>query len=324
LGFWFGPMTMIDFLGNYNLWYNVNPECSYFCWWPGTCHEAPLVNCKLGIAAALSDMLNNHPNDYVSMIMFAVPRASATDGGDARFNRVRVALGQNFTNLQESLWYPPSTVGTTNTVTPYDSDNIEVPRAVGGTCYSYPLMLAYNQFSSNASLQTFNPSYPTGDAGGNGRQGAQKIIIFETDGAPNWTASASLVSGAACQSYYKVRYNSASPSGSDYPSGVTQYSDDNDPVVTAQIYGICTQLAASTSAGGYGTTNHPVMIHCIAFGPAGPTALATLNKMQTIGNVNDGMPGYKQIDGSAASVISDLQTAIAKILQDGVQVSLIQ
>ena len=41
LGFWFGPMTMIDFLGNYNLWYSVNPECSHFCWWPGTCHEAP-------------------------------------------------------------------------------------------------------------------------------------------------------------------------------------------------------------------------------------------------------------------------------------------
>ena len=85
------------------------------------------MDCKLGVSAALSDMLNNHPNDYVSLIMFAVPRASSTDGGDARFNRVRVALGQNFTNLQESLWYPPATVGTTNTVTPYDTDNIEVP-----------------------------------------------------------------------------------------------------------------------------------------------------------------------------------------------------
>jgi Flp pilus assembly protein TadG len=325
LGFWFGPMTMIDFLGNYNLWYSVNPECSHFCWWPGTCHEAPLVDCKLGISAALSDMLNNHPNDYVSMIMFAVPRVSATDGGDARFNRVRVGLGQNFTALQNSLWYPPAVVnGTVTTVTPYDSDNIEVPRAVGGTCYAYALMLAYNQFSSNTSLQTFNPSYPTGDAGGNGRQGAQKIIIFETDGAPNWSGTATLVSGGACKSYYKVRYNSSSATGSDYPTGVTQYSNDNDPAVTAQIYSICTQLAASTSAGGYGTPNHPVLIHCIAFGPAGPTALSTLNQMQTIGNVNDGMPAYKQINGNSATIVSNLQTAIGKILQDGVQVSLIQ
>jgi Flp pilus assembly protein TadG len=323
LGFWFGPMTMIDFLGNYNLWYSVNPNCSHFCWWPGTCHETPLSDCKLGISAALSDMLNNHPNDYVSMIMFSVPRNSANDVSDDRFNRVRVALGQNFTNLQQSLWYPPSTVGTSNTVTPYDSNNIEVPRAMGGTCYAYPLMLAYNQFSSNASLQTFNPAYPSGDAGGNGRQGAQKIIIFETDGAPNTTASASFVSNGTCQSYYKVRYNSATPSASDFPTSVNGYND-NDPTVTSQIYGICTQLAKPTTSGGYGTTNRPVLIHCIAFGPAGPTALSTLNQMQTLGNVNDGMPAYKQINGNSATIISNLQTAIAKILQDGVQVNLIQ
>jgi hypothetical protein len=46
--------------------------------------------------------------------------------------------------------------------------------------------------------------------------------------------------------------------------------------------------------------------------------------MQTIGNVNDGMPAYKQINGNSATIISNLQTAIAKILQDGVQISLIQ
>jgi hypothetical protein len=257
------------------------------------------------------------------MIMFSVPRNSANDVSDDRFNRVRVALGQNFTNLQQSLWYPPSTVGTSNTVTPYDSNNIEVPRAMGGTCYAYPLMLAYNQFSSNASLQTFNPAYPSGDAGGNGRQGAQKIIIFETDGAPNTTASASFVSNGTCQSYYKVRYNSATPSASDFPTSVNGYND-NDPTVTSQIYGICTQLAKPTTSGGYGTTNRPVLIHCIAFGPAGPTALSTLNQMQTLGNVNDGMPAYKQINGNSATIISNLQTAIAKILQDGVQVNLIQ
>jgi hypothetical protein len=36
------------------------------------------------------------------------------------------------------------------------------------------------------------------------------------------------------------------------------------------------------------------------------------------------MPSYKIINGNTATIISDLQTAIAKILQDGVQVSLIQ
>ena len=61
--FWFGPMSMIDFLGNYNLWNQVSPANSRFCWWPGTCHESPLYACKLGIRAALFDIKDNHPND---------------------------------------------------------------------------------------------------------------------------------------------------------------------------------------------------------------------------------------------------------------------
>ena len=63
---------------------------------------------------------------------------------------------------------------------------------MGSTCYAMGLMLAYNQFSANTSLVNYNPGDPAGDAGGNGRHGAQKIIIFETDGAPNTTATATL------------------------------------------------------------------------------------------------------------------------------------
>ena len=126
--------------------------------------------------AALSDIQTNHPNDYMSMIFFSQPQTGVADttNGD-RFNRVRVALGQNYTYLSDSLWYPPATYGNTSgTVTCYDANNVEVPRAIGGTCYPIALMLAYNQFSSNSSLQTYNPGEPTGDAGGNGRQGRRK------------------------------------------------------------------------------------------------------------------------------------------------------
>jgi Flp pilus assembly protein TadG len=325
LSFWFGPMTMIDFLGNYNLWYTgYGNDCSRYCWWPGTCHEAPLYACKLGIQAALNDAQNNHPNDYYSVIMFSTPKSSASDTSASRFNRVRVALGQNYTNLTESLWYPPALLGQpTATVTPYDTNNLEIPRAMGGTCYAMGLMLAYNQFSCNSSLQTYNTGEPSGDAGGNGRQGAQKIIIFETDGAPNTTASANFNNNGAYQSYYSVRYNSNSPSTSEYPNNVNGYND-NDPTVTSQIYSLCTQLAASTTANGYSTSARPLLINCLAFGPQGSTGLPTLQQMQTIGNVNDNMPSYKVINGNAATIVSDLQTAIAKILQDGVQVSLIQ
>ena len=112
-------MTMIDFLGNYNLWYTGwYNNCSRYCWWPGTCHEAPLYACKLGIQAALNDIQNNHPNDFVSLIMFSTPLTGANDTSGARFNRVRVPLGQSYTTLTDSLWYPPATIGNSSPPSP--------------------------------------------------------------------------------------------------------------------------------------------------------------------------------------------------------------
>ncbi len=330
LHFWFGPMTMVDFLGNYNLWYQVSPNCSRFCWWPGTCHEAPMYACKLGMRSALSDIQSNHPNDFVSLIYFSDPKTSTGDYG-SRFNRVRVGLGRDYASMQEALWYPPSTVGNSSaTVRPYDADNEEVPRAMGSTCYAYPLMLTYNQFSSNTSLRTYNPGKPSGDAGGNGRKGAQKIVIFETDGSPNTTASAGYTNGGTNQSYYNIRYNSTTPGSSEFPTNVNGGSGST---VTSQIYSLCSQLAALETASppGYSTTSKKVLIHCIGFGPEfdpssgnASTNTAVLNQMQTTGNVTDGMPGYKIVYGNQASIVADLQQAIRLILQSGVQVSLIQ
>src|SRR5690606_12156611 len=111
----------------------------------------PMYACKLGIRAALTDVALNHPNDLVSLIAFSVPKTSASSGN--RFNRPLVGLSRNYSRMQEALWYPPSTLGTNNTIRPYDDDeNLEVPRAMGGTCYSMGLMLAYNQFSANSTL----------------------------------------------------------------------------------------------------------------------------------------------------------------------------
>ncbi len=176
LHFWFGPLTMADFLGNYNLWYEVSPNTSRYCWMPGICHESPLYQCKLGIQAALTDIQNNHPNDWVSLIMFSIPMVNTNDDA-ARFNRVRAPLGTNFQRMQDALWYPLYTIDNPGcTVNPYDYTNmVETPHAMGSTCFAHPLMLAFNQFSTNSSLQTYNPSpAPTGDAGGNGRKGAKR------------------------------------------------------------------------------------------------------------------------------------------------------
>ena len=187
--FWFGPMTMIDFMGNYNM--------SRF-YWPGDCHEAPIYACKLGLQAALTDAQNNHPNDYISLITFSVPRTSSSDTS-GRFNTVLTPLGTNYSLAQASLFFPLSTLDVlgndTNTmITPYDSTNIDVPCAYGGTSYSMGLMLAYNQFQYTSTSDTvlrkwITPSttVPEGMVGGEGRKGAQKVVIFCTDGAPNTT-----------------------------------------------------------------------------------------------------------------------------------------
>jgi hypothetical protein len=88
------------------------------------------------------------------------------------------------------------------------------------------------------------------------------------------------------------------------------------------ILSIVNQLAA---ANGFSTSSKPFKLHCLAFGPQIiSTAINTLNQMQTAGNVTDNLPGYTIIDGNAAAIVSALQIAIAKILEDGVQVSLIQ
>ena len=58
------------------------------------------------------------------------------------------------------------------------------------------LMLSYNQFavtaSSDTTLRTFVSSspitFPTAMAGGMGRKGSQKVVIFETDGLANCQA----------------------------------------------------------------------------------------------------------------------------------------
>jgi hypothetical protein len=327
--FWFGPLTMMEFLGNYGMWYHaeVSPDASRFCWLPGTCHESPMYACKLGVRAALNDIETNHPNNLVSLMMFSSPQESS--GGDGRFNRPRVGLGRNYARMQEALWYPPETLGNASaTVRPYDSDNLEIPRAFGGTCYSMALMQAYNQFSGNTSLQTYNPAEPSGDAGGNGRRGAQKVVIFETDGMANTSATATLNNLGMHNSYYRIRYNSASPSSSEFPT----VSSPSYSTVSTEVQNLCTRICAMETASppGYSTPSKRALIHCIGFGPVfapgGPNAVqatALLNQMQTIGNVTDGMPAYKIIYGTEQDMVNKLTQAFTQILQSGVQVSLL-
>lgn len=332
LHFWFGPLTMVDFLGNHNLTVDSSINAAKFTWWPGTCHEAPLYLCKLGIQAAIGDFQRNHPNDFLSMITFSTPKIQSEavanpPTGLGRFNRVRYPLSLDYQNITDSIWYPPSTVvGTNTTVTPYANDNVDVPRAMGETCYQYPLMLAFNQFSSNttSALQGYytGTGVPTGDTGGNGRKGAQKLLIFETDGAPNIDIGSvpTVVNGGSGAGYYPIRFNPTTPAGSEYVTAATSTGDNNSTVQT-QITTICDKLKTE-----YDPNNrNKLKLHCISFGSTiDSTAKGFLDTgMQQRCNVYDGMPSYKIIAINDSTALN-LQKALTAILQDFVQVSLIQ
>ena len=146
----------------------------------------------------------------------------------------------------------------------------------GDTCFAMALMLCYNQFAvtspTDTTLRSFATSspitFPTGMAGGMGRKGAQKVVIFETDGLPNCSATANLVN-AGSYSYYKIRYNMNNPSGSEYPS-ITATTINNSTVLN-QIYSLVQNLAST-----YGTTRNPFRLYAIGFGPVFQGANAEL------------------------------------------------
>jgi hypothetical protein len=339
LHFWFGPMTLVDYLGNHNLGNRYQKEAHY--WFPGTAHEVPSFACKVGFQAALQDIERNHPNDHVTLVFFSEPKGSATEGNGRRFNRVAAPLGRDYKRLINALWFPPYTLDNANTdIRPHEYDkNVELPRPVGGTCYPMGLMLAFNQFSINSTLRTYNPSpAPNGDAGGLGRKGAQKLVIFETDGLPNFRATKTLTTSATPhESYYAIRYNSSNPSASEFPTVSSQLPDDDSSVV-AEITSICNALAAQETNYGFGTKTKPVLIHTIAFGGViGGSAPSTLVTMETIGNIpseqrigsttapyGSAAAPYKLITGTEAQMRDGLRNCISRIMQDGVQVSLLE
>ena len=291
--------------------------------------------CKLGIRAALTDISNNHPNDLVSLIMFSVPCASANDGG--RFNRVARRLEQR---LLEHAGLAVVSAGhggqlARPTVTPYDSNNLEVPRAYGGTCYSMGLMLAYNQFSGNTSLRQLQSrrrgrrcrrQRPQG--------GAENHHLRDRRCAEHHGHAPRSTTLGPYNSYYTIRYNSSSP-GSQRVSHQHQRLQrqclDRDH---ADLQPLHADLRPPTRPARRATRRPPRrrLIHCIGFGPViapavrgSAATIATLNQMQTLGNVTDGMPSYKIIYGSGVDASPpSLQQAFTQILQSGVQISLIQ
>lgn len=357
--FWFGAMGMVDFLGNLNM------SRAYH---PGTCYETPLWQCKVGVQAAIQDTMNNHPNDTLALLSFSRPSGwgpPATTGGTQPFNAgyynlPRSALGRNYNGMIDSLWFPQTFINTQQEMSLYDARfDQETPRAVGGTCVSMGLMLAYNQFAVGATpsdLKTYctNPNTP-GIMGGLGRKGAQKIIILQTDGVCSATSyqnepSELFSNYGAYNSFFRVRLRDSqgnqSTSGNEYPNWVAGApvgaTGETPPITQAKrITEIICNYDTHSTYPGFSLGRKPVKVHCIAFGslfdPANTgtatvtarnTVLDMLQYMQYVGKVQlsptDPLEPYKVIYGDGPTKINKLRTAFQNIMQDGYSVSLIR
>ncbi len=228
------------------------------------------------------------------------------------------------------------------------------------------MMLAYNQFSGDSNSLTFAGSTATdyGMAGGLGRLGAKKVVIFETDGVASATATSpnspgvvgsifnsASGSNGANNSYFKVRWtNTGTPEYPDFVSGpattaVTQTEQMAD-LITNRNDGY-DPINKTTGIGpGFATTRTPVTIHTIAFGtlfntgnnsPAQTQALGLLQYMQWRGGtqatasaaLDPSMIINQSVwdDGSGNPLTSRkpaLQAAFSKCMQDTVGVVLIR
>lgn len=347
LRYWFGPIALVDFLQNMNL--SEQGVSGFFLKTPGDSYEAPLYTGKQAFLAAVDTMKFNHPNDWVTVACYSWPRDSATPTYfGSRFNCVTCPLGTNYDYAKAALNFPFSTInadGSCNNteVTPYDKDPatnlipsanfVDIGRADGDTCFAMGLMLCYNQFATTAAtdptLRSFVSSspitFPAGMAGGLGRKGAQKVIIFETDGLANCMATANLVTNGSYK-YYQIRYDMNNPSASEYPS-VTPLGI-NDSNVLNQVYTLVQQLAND-----YGTSRNPFRLYAFGFGPVfqGPDASAALQTLQTMqyyagtqSSPSTALPANQVITGTDAQMSANMTAAFTNILQSGVQIALIK
>src|SRR5205085_5335071 len=188
--------------------------------------------------SALSDIQKNHPSDWAALTFFS---------NFLQYTTPRVKLSRNYSTMQNALWFPFVTASKTvidlsnqnNEIRPYDSSFNDtapgvLPNANGGTAPEMGFKVAYNELSCASGF--------------NGRRGAAKVVIFETDGVPNCTAAGTFdPSGGP----YNCQYTGIGPTAGDVQStSLNVPCKDNARAVVRQI-------VALDSANGYSTTRMP-------------------------------------------------------------------
>jgi hypothetical protein len=352
--FWFGPMTMIQYL----------LDTGHM---PGTSNEIQSASAKHGIDAALLDIQNNHPNDLVSLILFNRPyfnanglAGNADPPGIGNFNEPQIQLTNDYTSLRNALYFPPVNPKHPNKdVSVFDQFGLQTPCAGADyafdTCTNYGLMLAYNQFSGASH----------GGVGGLGRNGALRVVILETDGMANeaagaqFTANPAGVSGGVNKSFYNVGVQPTDQVSKDKPTPLNSaltykpitgiYGPDGGQGaanVAAVLCGDTTGKPIQNNpllvGPGYAVPGKPVALHCIAFGSIFETtasggeqadAMKLLSLLAAIGQtpfpstVTDTDPTHdpwKIVTGDAATRQAKMTTAFTNIMDSDVPVSLIK
>ncbi len=313
LHFWFGPLTMMNFLSARS----ASAGRNY--WTAGTVHEAQMWQLKAGMNSALDDIKNNHPNDFCSLVYFS----------NYLFNTPRVPMGQDFATLKNALFYPSSllpaikTGNTTSEIRPYNigmgnSQTGNIPNANGGTDPVSGFAMAFNTMSWSTSAQAART--PNGTVnGGTGRRNASKIVIYETDGVPNGRPAWTYQNAGTPNAYWR---EGGSNPGADAAS-------DSIAVVN--------RMMLQQSAGGMSLPNAPCRVHALAFGdlfnitPITTQAQAGLDYLldvQQAGGTSSAaetaFPTGKIITGTYQNRIANLKSALSTIMQSGVQVTLVE
>lgn len=330
LSFWFGPLSMMDFISNGY----ANKNGGYANWNPGTCNESQCWQLKAGMNSVLSDVQANHPNDYVGLTMFAY--------NSGNYQTPRVSTGQDFVALKNALFYPKSLLTAINggdlttEKAPFNSSFStvaidEIPNANGATDPNTGLAIAFNLLSPSASLPA---SYKSTVNGFNvqGRRGAAKIVIFETDGVPNSYSNYTL-NKAGYDTYYSNFSNGGSPGNGA--------STAMNPAI-AVVQQIVKPLAATNAAGldsGLSLPNAPARVYPIAFGDLFDTSVSPVPTFQDdallfLANIaaagNTGatgaitIPSNQIITGPYDQRITRLRDCMQNIFQSGVAVTLIE
>ena len=326
---WFGPMTMIQFMSDTGLL-------------PGTTHDIAMYPMKTGLGGAIQDIQANHPNDLVAVVPYNRPVYNDDPPVNGAFNVAQYSLSTNYQGMIDSLWVPPNS-GSSD-VRPWDANAALTPRSHNdfdsNTASCQGLMLAYNQLSSSSTLRALDQGASPG-VGGLGRVGAQRVVIYETDGLSNINTVPALGfnNGGVNDSYYNI-----------LPGQTMTHDYNTTPALFQVAQNICNKSdgTSGTPAGyasftpnlgypGYATASQPASIECLAFGVVfelpSATQAGAVSLLQTIAGIggttfpssaSDPTDGYRWCTGTITQRETKLRQAFTNIMNKSVPIKLIQ